>query len=51
MLSDGDEAGMAFAHKVAGSLPNAKIIPSPEGQDVNSFVMDKGPSALMERLK
>lgn len=51
VLSDGDEAGMQFANIVAGSLPNAKIIPCPDGQDVNSFVLDKGPQALMERLK
>lgn len=50
VLADGDEAGMQFARTIAGSLPNAKIIPSPEGQDVNSFVLDKGPDALLERL-
>lgn len=51
VLADGDDAGMTFAHTVAGSLPNAKIIPSPAGEDVNSFVMHSGVQALMERLK
>ncbi len=51
VLADGDEAGMTFAHTVAGSLPNAKIIPSPPGEDINSLVLRDGPSSLLERLK
>ena len=51
VLTDGDEAGLAFGNTVASSLPNAKIIPCPDGYDVNSFVLGKGTEALMERLK
>ncbi|WP_234791577.1 toprim domain-containing protein [Mycolicibacterium mucogenicum] len=51
ILADGDEAGTKFAETVAKTLPNAKVIPMPDGQDVNSFVVDKGPKALLERIK
>jgi DNA primase len=51
ILADGDEAGASFAHTVAKTLPNAKIIPSPPGEDVNSLVVKRGPAALTERLR
>ena len=51
VLADGDDAGMAFAQTVASNLPNAKIIPSPPGEDVNSLVVKHGVQALLERLK
>ena len=51
VLADGDDAGMGFAHTVAATLPNAKIIPSPPGTDVNEFVVKNGVQALMERIK
>lgn len=51
VLADGDEAGMSFANTVASSMSNARVIPSPEGMDVNSFVLERGPKALIERLK
>ena len=50
VLADGDEAGLAFAHTVAASLPNAKIIPMPAGEDVNSLVLKKTKDALLERI-
>lgn len=50
VLADGDEPGMRFARTVAESLPNARIIPMPEGDDVNSLVVREGPQALMERI-
>lgn len=50
VLADGDDAGMKFAHTVASSLPNAKIIPFPPGEDVNSVVLSKGPSELLEKV-
>jgi DNA primase len=50
VLADGDEAGMRFAHKVAETLPNARIIPMPEGDDVNSLYMREGPQAVRERV-
>lgn len=51
ILADGDEPGAKFAHGIAKSLPNAKVIPSPDGEDVNSLVVKHGPAALLERLK
>jgi hypothetical protein len=50
VLADGDDPGMAFATKIASSLPNGKIIPMPQGEDVNSLVVLKGKEALLERL-
>lgn len=51
ILADGDEPGMQFAHTVARELPNAKVIPMPPGEDVNSLVISKGKHALIERMK
>lgn len=51
VLADGDEAGMQFAEHVAGKLHNAKIIPMPPKEDVNSLVMREGKGALLERMK
>ncbi len=51
ILADGDEPGMRFANTVAKTLPNAKVIPSPPGEDVNSLVFNRGKEALLERLK
>ena len=50
ILADGDEAGMEFAKAVAKTLHNARIIPMPDGQDVNSLVMTQGKEALLERI-
>ena len=51
ILADGDEAGMAFAKTVEATLPNARIIPMPDGEDVNSIVLSQGRDALLERIK
>lgn len=50
ILADGDEAGMRFARVVAESLPNARIIPMPDGDDVNSLYVREGAAALIERI-
>lgn len=50
VLADGDDAGMEFAHAVASTLPNARIIPMPDGEDVNSLVKSQGKNALLERI-
>lgn len=50
ILSDGDDPGRQFARAVAQQLPNAKIIPSPEGMDVNKIIVTHGPSAIKELL-
>lgn len=51
VLADGDEPGMRFANTVAKTLPNAKVIPMPEGEDVNSIYTKHGAEALGKKLK
>jgi DNA primase len=50
ILADGDEAGFDFAQQVAKTLPNARIIPMPDGEDVNSTVLKFGKGSLLERI-
>ncbi|AEL19820.1 DNA primase [Mycobacterium phage Iceman] len=50
VLADGDEPGAEFANRVALTLPNSRVIPMPPGEDVNSLVISKGKSALLERM-
>jgi hypothetical protein len=50
VLADGDEAGLQFGNTVARELPNAKVIPCPPGQDVNSLFLAGGKQALIERI-
>lgn len=52
VLADGDNPGMDFAKKVVSSLPNGRIIPSPPGEDVNSWITTKdGFEQFKERIK
>ena len=51
ILADGDEPGLQFANTVASTLPNAKVVASPPGEDVNSLVVKQGKGALLERIK
>ena len=51
VLADGDEAGVHFANTIAATLPNAKVIPMPSGQDVNSVVLSEGKQGLLERIR
>jgi hypothetical protein len=51
ILEDGDDAGREFSNKVKSSLSNGKIIPMPPGEDVNSVVVQGGPTALTRRLR
>lgn len=50
ILADGDTAGMEFANGLAERLPNSKILPSSQGEDVNSEVMTYGKNVLLERI-
>lgn len=51
VLADGDSAGQQFGTTIAEQLPNAKVIPMPPGEDVNSLVVKHGRNALIERIK
>ena len=46
VLADGDEAGLKFGRSVAKTLPNARVIPCPDGEDVNSVLLAGGPEAV-----
>lgn len=53
MLADTDDKegqGVRFAHKIADNIENVVIAPMPEGHDVNSFVLEFGQEALIERI-
>lgn len=50
VLADGDEPGLDFANTVAKTLPNAKVIPMPPGEDVNSLVISRTKKDLLERI-
>lgn len=50
VLTDGDDPGMRFARIVAETLPNARIVPMPEGEDVNSLYRKEGINSLRERI-
>lgn len=50
VLADGDDPGMQFATTVAKTMPNAKVIPCPPGEDVNSLVLAGGKQALVGRI-
>lgn len=53
ILADADDKGQGveFASRVADEIENARISPMPEGHDVNSFVKEFGPDALLDRLE
>lgn len=50
LLADGDDPGRMFARTLAQQLPNARIIPMPDGHDVTSFVLEHGQKALKEKI-
>lgn len=47
ILGDGDKAGRGFASKLAHSIPGGEAKVLPEGHDVNSYVAEHGPEALL----
>lgn len=51
MLADGDDAGYKMARRLAKELPNLKVVPSPDGEDVNSTLTNHGVEAVRERFK
>jgi DNA primase len=53
ILTDADDKGqgLEFGEKVAAQIKNARISPMPEGHDVNSFVLENGHQALLDRLE
>jgi len=51
VLEDGDAAGEKVGAAVCKSLPNARVIPMPPGEDVNSMVNKYGAEEFLERVK
>lgn len=51
VFTDGDSAGDQFGELVGSSLSNAKIIPCPPGEDVNSLLVSGGAAAIRERYQ
>lgn len=46
LFTDGDEAGDKLAESVSKSLGNVKVIPFPNGEDVNSVLVSQGVEKL-----
>jgi len=51
VLTDGDNAGAEFGKKIVRELPNANIIPMPDGEDANSVIIKLGKEWLDERIR
>lgn len=51
VISDGDEPGTRFANTVATTLPNAKVVPCPAGEDTNSMATSGRINEILERLQ
>lgn len=50
VLADGDKSGLEFAEGVSEKLPNVKIIPMSEGEDVNSMIVKYGVDKIKEMI-
>ena len=51
VLADGDNAGAEFGKKIVRELPNANVIPMPDGEDANSVIIKLGKEWLDERIR
>ena len=51
ILTDGDNAGAEFGKKIQRELPNANVVPMPEGEDVNSVIVKLGKDWINERIR
>ena len=51
ILTDGDNAGAEFGKKIQRELPNANVVPMPEGEDVNSVIVKLGQDWINERIR
>lgn len=51
VLSDGDSVGRESAKRVAESIgQKARVVDMPDGMDANSYLLEKGVSALADRI-
>lgn len=49
VVADGDKAGVLAAKAIASSLPDARVVRMPDGEDANSFLLALGPQAFYDR--
>jgi len=50
VLADGDKAGLEMGEAIADNLPNAKVIPMLDGEDVNSMIQKYGADKIREMI-
>jgi len=50
LFADGDQAGLDFGKSLSRELSNLIVINLPEGQDVNSIFIEKGPEYFQEKI-
>lgn len=51
LFADGDDAGMSAMGKLARVIPNARVIPSEPGEDVNSEFLRYGADVLVRKVQ
>ena len=51
VFADGDGPGEKFARQVAKALPNARVLKSPPGEDLNDLLTQHGVEAVQQRWK
>lgn len=51
VVADGDKPGREAAHKVAGSMSQARVVDLPDGLDANSFLLAEGADALADLIR
>lgn len=50
VFTDGDDPGKKMGRTIAHDLSNSRIIPMPDGEDINSILTSQGIEALQEQL-
>lgn len=50
VVADGDKPGLDAAKLVAKSIEGARVVAMPDGEDANSFLVQRGPDEFRERL-
>ncbi|MFE7313792.1 toprim domain-containing protein [Streptomyces sp. NPDC057555] len=51
ILADGDEAGLKLADTISEKNEHATIVQMPSKFDVNSYYLEQGPAALLEKAR
>lgn len=51
VFTDGDEPGAEFGETVASTIPQARVVPSPPGEDINSILIKDGIEAVRKKFE